>query len=110
MPVFSRLVPVAASAFGLQAALAAIFVPQANEKFYDLGGALGFMSTTFVSLYYPTLKAKFYEGRSVAFPPLTTFASRQLLVTAFLGIWSARLGSFLFYVCGQSIGLLVTTY
>ncbi|KAI0050461.1 DUF1295-domain-containing protein [Auriscalpium vulgare] len=96
MNAFSRLLPVAGAAYGLQAVLAAIFVPQANEKYYDLGGALGFISTTFVSLYYPTLKAKLWEGKAYAtFPPLSSFAPRQLLLTAALGIWTVRLGSFL---------------
>ena len=75
--------------------LAAIFVPQANEKWYDLGGSLGFLSTTFISLYYPTLKAKYWEGANVSFPPLSSFAPRQQLLTAILVIWTARLGSFL---------------
>ncbi|TFK45806.1 DUF1295-domain-containing protein [Heliocybe sulcata] len=93
--VFSRLLPCIVSAYGLQGILAAIFVPQANEKYYDLGGALGFLSTTFVSLYYPALKAKFWDRLPVALPSLTSFAPRQLLITACFGIWSARLGSFL---------------
>jgi len=95
MNVFSRLLPVAGSAFSLQTVLAAIFVPQANEKWYDLGGALGFLSTTFVSLYYPTLKARYWEGANVPFPTLSSFAPRQLLLTASLVIWTVRLGSFL---------------
>lgn len=98
MAVFSRLLPAIGSAYGLQLALAAIFVPQANEKFYDLGGALGFLSTTAVSLYGPALKARFIDGSAAALPALRSFAPRQLLVTACLGIWSARLGSFLFMV------------
>ncbi|KAI0249150.1 DUF1295-domain-containing protein [Lactifluus subvellereus] len=95
MSVFSRLLPVAGGAFSLQAILAAIFVPQANEKWYDLGGSLGFLSATVTSLYYPTLKAKFWEGAPVPFPPLSSFAPRQLLLTAALGIWTIRLGGFL---------------
>ncbi|TFY80660.1 hypothetical protein EWM64_g3355 [Hericium alpestre] len=93
MNSFSRLLPVAGCAY----ALAAVFVPAANEKFYDLGGALGFLSTTFVSLYYPTIKAKFWDGigRNVQWPPLSSFAPRQLLLSAALGIWTIRLGSFL---------------
>ncbi|KAH9928668.1 uncharacterized protein B0H18DRAFT_1000059, partial [Fomitopsis serialis] len=51
------LLPTAAVSYGLQSALAVIFVPQANEKFYDLGGALGFVTSTFTSLYYPSMKA-----------------------------------------------------
>lgn len=114
MNVLSRLLPVAGSAFFLQTGslfllllvivavcefnttvLAAIFVPRANEKWYDLGGTLGFLSTTFVSLYYPTLKARYWEGANYPFPPLSSFAPRQLLLTASLVIWTVRLGSFL---------------
>ena len=122
MNIFSRLLPVAGSAFSLQTGslllvflvimavcgfiitrhdttvLAAIFVPQANEKWYDLGGTLGFLSTTFISLYYPTLKARYLEGANVPFPPLSSFAPRQLLLTASLVIWTVRLGSFLVQV------------
>ncbi|KAI0058776.1 DUF1295-domain-containing protein [Artomyces pyxidatus] len=95
MNAFSRLWPVLGSAFGLQAAMAAIFVPQANEKYYDLSGAMGFLSTTFVSLYYPALKAKLWEGQNVPLPSFSSFAPRQLLLSAALGIWTIRLGSFL---------------
>lgn len=95
MPVFSRLVPPLASAYGLQAVCAAIFVPLKDEKFYDLTGALTFLSTTFISLYYPSLKAKFWDKTISSLPSLLTFAPRQLLATAALTIWSVRLGSFL---------------
>ncbi|KDR79009.1 hypothetical protein GALMADRAFT_244736 [Galerina marginata CBS 339.88] len=95
MAVFSRLVPAVASAYALQAIFALIFVPQQNETYYDLGGAVGWVSTTFVSLYYPALKAKFWDGIPGALPALSSFAPRQLLITAAVGVWSVRLGSFL---------------
>lgn len=63
--------------------------------FYDLGGALGFLSTTLVSLYYPSLKAKYWHGANILLPRLPSFAPRQLLLSAALGIWTVRLGSFL---------------
>jgi hypothetical protein len=101
MPVFSRLLPVVGSAYALQAGakccnaiilvnicvsvFASVFVPRKTEKYYDLCGALGWMTTTFVSLYYP-------DDAPVGLP---SFAPRQLLVTAAVGIWSVRLGSFL---------------
>ncbi|KII89846.1 hypothetical protein PLICRDRAFT_52988 [Plicaturopsis crispa FD-325 SS-3] len=95
MAVFSRLVPTIVSAYGLQTVLAGIFVPQENEKYYDLGGAAGFLSTTFISLYYPSLKSKYWHKLPISLPALTSFAPRQLLLSAALGIWSIRLGSFL---------------
>ena len=112
-PIFSRLLPVLTSAYTLQAGkpsrtlaihnadtqhtvFALYFVPRANEKYYDLAGALGFLSTTFVSLYYPSLAAKFWgNAPSAVIPALSTFAPRQLLATAALTMWSARLGTFL---------------
>jgi hypothetical protein len=90
--------------------LAAIFVPQANEMYYDLGGAFGFLSTTFVSLYYPSLKAKYWHGVNISFPPLSSFAPRQLLLSAALGIWSLRLGSFLVKVCNLRGPLNICSY
>ncbi|KAK7032803.1 S5A-reductase domain-containing protein [Favolaschia claudopus] len=95
MPVLSRLIPVATSAYALQALLALIFVPQQNEKYYDLGGACGFLSTALVSLYYPALKRKFIDGHTGPLPSLSSFAPRQLLVSAALGVWCLRLGTFL---------------
>ncbi|KAJ3477135.1 hypothetical protein NLI96_g10677 [Meripilus lineatus] len=94
MPVFSRILPIITACYGLQGVGALIFVPQANEKFYDLFGAAGFLTTTCVSLYYPTLKARYWQGNAAAvFPAL---APRQLLLTAAMCGWSIRLGSFLF--------------
>ncbi|KAJ7645386.1 hypothetical protein B0H17DRAFT_1104079 [Mycena rosella] len=95
MAAFSRLIPAATSAYVLQTLLAMIFVPQQNEKYYDLGGAAGFLSTTYISLYYPALRAKFLDGKPGPLPSIMSFAPRQLLLSAALGIWSMRLGSFL---------------
>ncbi|EJD06997.1 DUF1295-domain-containing protein [Fomitiporia mediterranea MF3/22] len=95
MGIFSRLLPPLASAYGLQAIFALIFVPQKNERFYDLGGALGFLSTTFVSMYYPALRDKYVLGKNIPLPRLSSFAPRQLLLTGCLVLWSTRLGSFL---------------
>ncbi len=79
--------------------LALVFVPQANEMFYDLGGSAGFISTTLVSLYYPHLKAKFWDRIPTAtVPSLFHLAPRQILLNAAILAWSARLGTFLFSV------------
>lgn len=113
----SRLLPVAASAYGLQAgefwelsehalalislhpAFAAVFVPQANERWYDLGGGLGFVLSNYMSLYYPSLKAKFWNKLPAStIPSVLDFAPRQILCTTLMTLWSARLGTFLFTV------------
>ncbi|XP_006459239.1 hypothetical protein AGABI2DRAFT_201274 [Agaricus bisporus var. bisporus H97] len=95
MSVFSRLLPAFTSAYALQTVFASVFVPQQNDKYYDLGGAVGWVTTTFISLYYPSLKSKFWDGIPGPLPALSSFAPRQLLLTAAVGVWSLRLGSFL---------------
>ncbi|TFK28180.1 DUF1295-domain-containing protein [Coprinopsis marcescibilis] len=95
MAIFSKLLPVAASAYGLQALFAAIFVPLQTDVCFDMGGALGWLATTFVSLYYPTLKARLWEGQDVPFPPFSSFPKRVLLLNLAVAIWSIRLGTFL---------------
>ncbi|KAJ7452263.1 hypothetical protein FB451DRAFT_1282985 [Mycena latifolia] len=95
MAGFSHLIPAVTTAFGIQTLLAMIFVPLQNEKYYDLGGCAGFVSTALVSLYYPTLRSNFLEGKLGPLPSIMSFAPRQLLLTAALALWSVRLGSFL---------------
>lgn len=92
--IFSRLTPVAVSAYALQAGLACIFVPKAEDRFYDLSGAAGFLSTTLVSIYYPYIRS---QGKITpsTFLQLSRLAPRQALLSAALVIWSLRLGSFL---------------
>ncbi|QRW13517.1 3-oxo-5-alpha-steroid 4-dehydrogenase [Ceratobasidium sp. AG-Ba] len=96
MPVLSKLVPIIAGNFALQATFASIFVPMQNETFYDLCGAIGFLTGAGMSLYYPALRDKFwYRTPGATLPPITSFAPRQLLLTGCLCLWSGRLGSFL---------------
>lgn len=54
------------------------------------------MSTTLLSLYYPSLRAKFWDQLPGAvLPNITDFAPRQVLLTTLMALWSARLGYFL---------------
>ncbi|KAL1746092.1 hypothetical protein HDZ31DRAFT_81493 [Schizophyllum fasciatum] len=96
MHVFSRLLPSLTSAFALQTVFALYSVPQQTDIFYDLAGSLGFLSTTFVSLYYPHLKAKL-NGQPGSLPSLLSFAPRQLLLCGALSIWTIRLGIFFLF-------------
>ncbi|KAI0077897.1 DUF1295-domain-containing protein [Panus rudis PR-1116 ss-1] len=99
MPVLSKLLPVAAVAFGFQAACAAIFVPKADEKYYDLCGSLGFLTTNLASIYYPTLKARLWDKSIVPLPPWpspSTLSGRQLVLNMMLTAWTVRLGTFLY--------------
>lgn len=111
--IFSKLLPVIGSAYGAQictlrlcytscksaddifVVFASVFVPQHNDKFYDLCGSVGYLSTIGVSLYYPALKAKYLEGTLASLPSILSFAPRQVLVSAALGLWTARLGTYL---------------
>ncbi|KAG8968126.1 hypothetical protein FRC03_008479 [Tulasnella sp. 419] len=94
--ILRRLIPTLGTAYGLQLLGAAIFVPLQTEKFYDLGGSLGYISTAFASLYAPYLRERFWVGNRLAkFPSLTSHAPRQLLLTGAVMIWAGRLGSFL---------------
>lgn len=94
----------------LLSVFALVFVPQHNEKYYDLGGAAGFISTTLASLYYPSIRAGYARGRLLPLPPLSSFAPRQLLLSAALGVWITRLGSFLVHVSYNLRYLSVTSH
>ncbi|KAF8517746.1 hypothetical protein BU17DRAFT_49565 [Hysterangium stoloniferum] len=95
MPLFSRLLPPIIAAYSIQGISALIFIPLRNETYYDFCGSLGFLSATLTSLYYPALRAMLWDRAPGSFPPISSFASRQLLVTAALGLWTVRLGIFL---------------
>ncbi|PVF97129.1 DUF1295-domain-containing protein [Serendipita vermifera] len=97
--IFSKLwVPVAAS-FGLQLSAASVFVPLQTEKYYDLFGAIGHLTSAGVSLFGPSIYNHWKAGGTLVsyrLPPLQTFAPRQLAITLALSLWAARLGTFLF--------------
>ncbi|KIJ10800.1 hypothetical protein PAXINDRAFT_85504 [Paxillus involutus ATCC 200175] len=98
MAIFSRLIPVAVSAFSLQLGLASVFVPRAEDRFYDLSGAAGFLTTTLVSIYYPFVRSRLpFLGASNGAVPLShlCLAPRQLLLTEAVVMWTGRLGAFL---------------
>lgn len=82
--------------YGFQAACASVAVPLKTEKYYDLCGSLGFLSAAGFSLYWPALRGRFLLGSKEAFPPLTAFHPRQLIMTGLTALWAARLGTFLF--------------
>jgi len=56
MAVFSKLLPVISTAYGIQAVGALISIPLQEDRLYDLFGMLGFLGVGAVSLYYPQLK------------------------------------------------------
>ncbi|KDQ18309.1 hypothetical protein BOTBODRAFT_103750 [Botryobasidium botryosum FD-172 SS1] len=94
--LFSRLLPVLAFDYAYQTLGASIALPLRTEKFFDAFGLTGYLTTAGVSLYYPWLKERFWNGNAAAvFPGLAGHAPRQILLTACLVVWATRLGSFL---------------
>ncbi|WRT65347.1 uncharacterized protein IL334_002290 [Kwoniella shivajii] len=92
--VTSRLAGVLGFTFAYQAAFALYSVPNKTEKFYDLAGSTGFITSTLLSLYYPTVRSWFTKSPSIPFT-LSGHHPRQLLVSAMMLIWAARLGTYL---------------
>lgn len=92
------LFPTLGLIYGFQAACASIAVPLKTEKYYDLCGSLGFVSAVGFSLYAPALRSRFYEGNKLPLPSITSFHSRQLIMSGLTMFWAVRLGSFLFQV------------
>jgi len=91
-----HLTAVAGFSFGVQTLAGLVFVPQQNERYFDLLGSIGFLSSTAFSLYYPTLRSRYYLGLKTPFPALTSFHPRSLILSGLTALWAARLGSFLF--------------
>jgi len=85
--VFYTLWPSLACSFGLQALFALLFLPRGTDRWFDLCGSLGFLSTVGVSLLSTWL---------LGMKPLLTFHPRQLLMSAMTAVWAIRLGAYLF--------------
>lgn len=93
-----RVAGVVGFTFAVQAAFAAYSVPAQSDKFYDLAGSLGFISTTLVSLMSPAIISRFSHGRRIpfTFPTLQSHHPRQLLISGMIALWAGRLGYYLF--------------
>ncbi|KAK4688178.1 hypothetical protein P7C73_g1939, partial [Tremellales sp. Uapishka_1] len=93
----SRLAGVLGFTVAFQAAFAAYAVPTQTEKYYDLAGSLGFITTTALSMYYPSVKSLFTNGPRIPFhlPTTAFFHPRQLIISGLMILWAGRIGSFL---------------
>ncbi|KAF7853313.1 uncharacterized protein EAF02_011967 [Botrytis sinoallii] len=93
-PFLRTLVPAVGAAYLLQAAVAIPSIAAQSERFYDLSGSLTYLSVTALSLYLPTwpklLEA--FTGTGGA----NALNWRQVVLSAAVGIWATRLGSYLF--------------
>jgi len=95
----SRVAGIVGFTFAVQAAFATYSVPAKSDKLYDLAGSLGFLSTTVVSLLSPAIASRLSSttrNLPLKFPALETHHPRQLIISALIALWSARLGYYLF--------------
>jgi len=96
-------------AFGLQVATAIPSIAFQTERFFDISGSVTYISCAALSLYLPTLRARFAAAPGAPLPPfpsllqsltskggLNAWNWRQVLLSAAVTFWAARLGSFLF--------------
>ncbi|KAF2193456.1 DUF1295-domain-containing protein [Zopfia rhizophila CBS 207.26] len=103
-PFLRTLIPSVALAYGIQTAVAIPSVAAQTERFYDLSGTLTYLSCTALSLLLPYLYAKsagaitmgLKEYLSAPAPEQGCWWWRHVALSAAVGVWSVRLGSFLF--------------
>ncbi|KAK8861235.1 hypothetical protein IAR55_002054 [Kwoniella newhampshirensis] len=95
--VTSRLAGVIGFTYAYQALFAAYAVPAQTEKYYDLAGSTGFITSTVLSLYYPTIRSWFTSSPQPlkSLYNLSAHHPRQLLVSAMMLLWAGRLGTYL---------------
>ena len=103
-PLLRTLVPSVALAYGIQTAVAVPSIAFQTERFYDLSGSLTYLSCTALSLALPYLRAR---ATGVATTTLSEYLSapapgqglwfwRQIVLSAAVGVWATRLGTYLF--------------
>lgn len=108
-PFLRTLIPSIGLAYGIQAAFAVPSIIFQTERFYDLSGSLTYISCTALSLYLPTLRARAaasFSATAPAWPSLLASLSskggvnawnwRQVVLSAAVTLWAARLGTFLY--------------
>ncbi|KAF1363157.1 DUF1295-domain-containing protein [Lizonia empirigonia] len=103
-PLLRTLVPSLALAYGIQTAVAIPSIAAQTEKYYDLSGSLTYLSCVGASLALPYLRAHaagqagktLAEYLGSAGLGQGTWWWRQAILSAAVGIWAARLGTYLF--------------
>ncbi|KAF2737100.1 DUF1295-domain-containing protein [Polyplosphaeria fusca] len=103
-PLLRTLVPSVALAYGIQTAVAVPSIAARSERFYDLSGSLTYLSCTAMSLALPFLRAKasgaaaggLAQYLSAPAPGQGAWWWRQAVLSAAVGIWATRLGTYLF--------------
>ncbi|KAJ8069290.1 hypothetical protein OCU04_002950 [Sclerotinia nivalis] len=104
-PFLRTLVPAIGAAFAIQSAVAIPSILAQSERFYDLSGSLTYLSVVGLSLYLPGLRERVVKGGFEWPKLLDAFTKnggpnalnwRQVVLSAAVGIWATRLGSYLF--------------
>ncbi|KAF2110579.1 hypothetical protein BDV96DRAFT_583397 [Lophiotrema nucula] len=103
-PLLRTLVPSVALAYGIQGAVAVPSIALQTERFYDLSGSLTYISCTALSLALPYLRARaagnftggLTEYLAAPAPGQGLWWWRQAVLSACVGIWATRLGTYLF--------------
>lgn len=107
--IASRLGGIITFNYLVQAAFASVAIPLQTERFYDLAGSVGFISTAIVSSFYPNFRlmlnnvktfgltsGRIAEGlTSEMWNPTKVLSVRQMVVGGMVILWAGRLGSFL---------------
>lgn len=102
-PFLSTLIPSIGLAFTLQAAVAIPSILTQSERFYDLSGSLTYLSCTALSLYLPTIRARYAAAAAGAVKPAWPSVLgalrgvggaglnwRQVVLSAAVGVWATR--------------------
>ena len=107
-PLLRTVIPCVSAAFAIQTAFALPSVFAQSERFYDFSGSLTNIGVVTLSLYLPSLRAKYAGGSARASKSLPSllesFTSperaglnwRQVVLTGAVVFWAARLGTYLF--------------
>ena len=102
-PFLRTLIPSISLAYGIQGLVAIPSILAQNEKFYDLSGSLTYLSCTALSLYLPTVRARYAAALAgtikPAWPSLVGALMgragsglnwRQVVLSAAVGFWATR--------------------
>lgn len=113
-PFLSTLLPSIGLAYTLQGLIALPSIAAQSERFYDLSGSLTYLSCAALSLYLPAIRARAAAAAAghakPAWPSIVAALMgkggvgaaagglnwRQVVLSAAVGIWATRLGSYLF--------------
>lgn len=111
-PFLSTLVPSIGLAYTIQGLVAVPSILAQTERFYDLSGSITYISCTALSLYLPTIRARFAAAAAgsakPAWPSILAalagngggFNWRQVALSAAVSVWATRcefcLGLFVF--------------